>query len=230
MNQDNSSVPPTKIKVWDFPTRLFHWCLLIGIITSWVSVKTDNMEIHINSAAFVLGLLIFRITWGLWGASTAQFQHFVPSPMTLWRYLKNELPQDVIHIGHSPLGALSVIALLLAIGVQATTGLVADDEIFITGPLIDYVNSSTSSWATSIHVKNADILLALIVLHLAAIISYLVFKKDNLIVPMITGYKALKKEEEARIIEKPLVERSLVVFIISAAIAAGTVYIIFGVL
>lgn len=230
MSQDSTLTSATKIKVWDFPTRLFHWCLLIGIITSWASVKTDNMEIHINSAAFVLGLLIFRITWGLWGASTAQFQHFIPSPKTLLNYLKNDLPDNILSIGHSPLGALSVIGLLLAIGVQAATGLVADDEIFITGPLIDYVSSDTSSWATSLHVKNADILLGLIVLHLAAIAFYLTFKKNNLIVPMITGYKTLKKEEEGKVIEKPLVERSILVFCISAAIAIAVPYIIFNLL
>lgn len=188
MNNSPQEEQPIKVKVWDLPIRLFHWALAIGFVVSFVSIKIDDMDLHITSAMCILGLLVFRFLWGFCGSRTAKFSQFIPSPRHLLNYLtKKGTPED--EIGHSPLGALSVIALLFFMLFQLLTGLVADDEIYTTGPLRDMVSSDFSSWATSTHAFMADFLLALIALHVAAILFYWIFKKNNLIKAMITGNK-----------------------------------------
>ena len=211
------------IKIWDLPTRLFHWGLVAAIATSWASMKLENMEVHVISGACVLGLLIFRLLWGIWGASTAQFHRFIPSPRVLFKYLTKSAPDNLLRIGHSPLAALSVIAMLIALGVQTLTGLVADDDVYTTGPLIDYVESEVSEWATSMHSTNSDILLGLMALHIAAILFYKFIKKQSLVKPMVTGVST----EEAEIVN-PLIERPLAVFLLTAAIAVAIPYAIFN--
>ena len=158
------------IKVWDFPIRIFHWGLVTAIVTSWVSIKTDNIETHVISGACILGLLIFRLLWGIWGASTAQFHRFIPSPRTLLNYLRSDAAE--LRIGHSPIAALSVVAMLVVLSIQVLTGLVADDDVYTTGPLVAFVESDFSEWATGMHSTNSDILLGLMALHLVAILFY----------------------------------------------------------
>lgn len=232
-------------KVWDFPTRVFHWGLVVAVSVSLVSAKTDNMEIHVTSGSFVLGLLVFRLLWGVWGASTAQFHRFIPTPQRLFDYLfpskthsklskKKNTEEDIdndtdvekVIIGHSPIGALSVIALLGVLIFQTMTGLVADDDIYITGPLIDWVDGSTSSWATSLHLQTGDFLLALIALHIAAIVFYRIVKKMHLVTPMITGF--LSAKESTKIVLNPLQERRLWLSVLSISIAVLLAYGIFN--
>jgi len=215
-----------EVKVWDLPIRLFHWGLVAAIATSWASMKLENMEVHVISGACVLGLLIFRVLWGIWGASTAQFHRFIPSPLTLIAYLKNTAAEDLGKIGHSPLAALSVIAMLVAIAFQTLTGLVSDDDVYTTGPLIEYVESEFSEWATGMHSTNSDILLGLMGLHIAAILFYKFVKKRRLIKPMITGTSDEHVSEEG--VSNPLVERSVVVFLLTAAISGAISYGIFN--
>ena len=215
-----------KVKVWDLPIRLFHWGLVAAIATSWISMELENMEVHVISGACVLGLLIFRVLWGIWGASTAQFHRFIPSPMRLIAYLKNTAAENLKSIGHSPLAALSVIAMLAAIAFQVLTGLVSDDDVYTTGPLIEYVESDFSEWATGMHSTNSDILLGLMALHIAAIMFYKFVKKRRLIKPMITGSSDEHASEDSVI--NPLVERSMVVFLLTAAISGAISYGIFN--
>ena len=215
-----------KVKVWDLPIRLFHWGLVAAIATSWISMELENMEVHVISGACVLGLLIFRVLWGIWGASTAQFHRFIPSPMRLIAYLKNTAAENLKSIGHSPLAALSVIAMLAAIAFQVLTGLVSDDDVYTTGPLIEYVESDFSEWATGMHSTNSDILLGLMALHIAAIMFYKFVKKRRLIKPMITGTSDEHASEDSVI--NPLVERSMVVFLLTAAISGAISYGIFN--
>ena len=220
------STPPktANTKVWDLPIRLFHWGLVAAIATSWISMKLENMEVHVISGACVLGLLIFRVLWGLWGASTAQFHRFIPSPRTLIGYLRSSVSESFLRIGHSPIAALSVIAMLIALAFQTMTGLVADDDVYTTGPLINYVESEFSEWATGMHSTNSDILLGLMVLHVAAILFYKFVKKRRLVKPMITG---VSDEYDANI-SNPLVERSIVVFLLTAAISVAIPYAVFN--
>lgn len=170
--------------VWDFPTRIFHWSLAVSVLVSFVSVRIDEMEVHFTSGAFILFLLSFRVMWGLWGSATARFVQFAPFPKRIraWR-AKTE-------IGHSPWGALSVFALLAALGMQAATGLISDDGIYLTGPLRDYVSSSTANNATKLHARISDAILALVALHLAAITFYTVVRKSGILSAFVTGYKS----------------------------------------
>jgi len=214
------------IKIWDLPTRLFHWGLVIAIATSWISMKLENMEVHVISGACVLGLVIFRLLWGIWGASTAQFNRFIPSVKTLIAYFRSTAVEDLQRIGHSPLAALSVIAMLLTITFQALTGLVADDDVYTTGPLIDYVESEFSEWATGMHSTNSDILLGLMALHIAAILFYKFVKKRSLIKPMITG--SSDEYETRGSVSNPLKESSIIVFIVTVAISVAVPYAIFN--
>ena len=213
-------------RVWDLPTRLFHWGLLVGIATSYLSIEFQNMDVHVISGACVLGLLLFRLLWGIWGASTAQFHQFIPSPKRFYHYLRPERGTTSLRIGHSPLAALSVIAMLLAIATQSLTGLVADDDVFTTGPLISYVESEFSEWATGLHYTNSDILLGLVGLHLLAIVFYRVVKKQRLTKPMVTG--RLVTDQQDIVVENPLEERSWFRFFLTAAISGAAVYAIFN--
>lgn len=187
-NERNDGAPT---RVWDLPTRIFHWSLAAAVIVSFVSIEVfENITVHVRSGMVVLGLLVFRLVWGLVGGSTARFSRFVPSPARLIRYLRR--PAEFDHIpGHSPLGALSVVAMLAALAFQVGTGLFADDEIFTTGPLARFVSSETVALATSLHHLNHDVIIVLVLLHLAAIVFYRVVKRKSLVGPMITGTRRL---------------------------------------
>ena len=177
-----------RIRVWDLPIRLFHWalatCIILGII--FVKIGGNAIEWHAYCGYTALVLVLFRIIWGFVGSWHARFANFVPSPKSLFAYLQGQYDGG---LGHNPLGAFSVIALLLAILVQALTGLFADDDIFFQGPLAKYASNATIAFLTSVHRFNQYIIFALIALHLAAIFFYQIYKKEHLIEPMITGDK-----------------------------------------
>ncbi len=188
--------PETRnVRVWDLPTRIFHWLLAATVIGSVVTAKIGgNAAVwHFRLGYLVLTLLAFRFIWGLVGGHWSRFANFIYAPATLLRYLRGQARagehQDV---GHSPLGALSVFGLLLFLLFQVSTGLVADDEIANTGPLNRFVGSATVSLASGWHKDVGQlILIALVVLHIAAILFYLWRKRINLVRPMIVGDKPL---------------------------------------
>ncbi|MEM8950189.1 MAG: cytochrome b/b6 domain-containing protein [Pseudomonadota bacterium] len=146
------------------------------------------------------GSWFFAFSGGLFGSTTAQFHRFVRGPRAIWAYLRGT---DAAHsgpvVGHSPLAALSVLAMLVSLVIQVVTGLVADDDIYVTGPLRKFVSSEFSSWATGLHGLNADILLALIALHVASILVYLLLKGRNLTSAMVTGRQALPADLASRV-------------------------------
>lgn len=184
------------IRVWDLPIRLFHWLLFICIVLSFITVKIGGnaMEFHALIGYCVLTLVIFRICWGFIGSYHARFIHFVPSPKRLIDYI---LGKTTAGLGHNPLGALSVLALLFSVGLQAVTGLFANDDIAFEGPLAKYVSNASVELLTSIHHANEKFLIILIALHLGAIIYYQKFKGENLIKPMLLGDKEIDPSEEA---------------------------------
>jgi cytochrome b len=181
-----------KQPVWDLPIRLFHW-LLAGLIAfSWWSVHHDHTQWHIWSGCGILTLLIFRLLWGFVGSSTARFSSFVRGPKAIAAHLRGRWSG----IGHNPLGALSVVALLLALMVQVGLGLISEDEDGIyMGPLAQLVSTDTSDKARDIHELWFNVILALIVLHLLAILYYRV-RGRKLTLPMITGRAALQPETQ----------------------------------
>ena len=201
-----------RVRVWDLPTRLFHWLLLVGVVTAFISVKLGGnaMVWHGRAGTFVLSLLIFRLLWGFMGSPTARFQSFLKGPRTVWRYIQGQTsgtsgtpgtPGNLgspgqSSIGHNPLGALSVVALLGLFFFQTLTGLGASDDIFFDGPLVQDLSSDTVSLLTSLHKSTEPFLLGLVALHVAAIIFYRLVKKTDLVQPMITGVKVLEAHAE----------------------------------
>lgn len=185
----------TAVRVWDLPTRTFHWllvaCVFASIASAWIG--GNAMVWHIRLGWFVLTLLVFRLAWGLVGGHWSRFARFVYAPGTVLRYLRGQSRPDEHHdVGHSPLGALSVFGVLSLLAVQAGTGLFADDEIANTGPLQTLVSNATSLKLSKWHtVYGQWLVIALIVSHVAAIVYYLVAKKRNLVGPMLTGDKQL---------------------------------------
>lgn len=185
------------IRVWDLPIRLFHWMLVLCIAGSFISVNIGGNAIqwHAYFGYSILCLLIFRIIWGLIGSTHARFVSFFPSKKAILDYLSGSAPRV---LGHNPVGALSVFALLFVLCVQVTTGLFVDDEIAFQGPLAKYVSSSVGSFLSQIHEGNQVVILALITTHIAAIWFYKKFKGENLIKPMISGDKEIDPSEEAK--------------------------------
>ena len=178
----------TPVRVWDLPIRLFHWALAICIVLGIVFVKIGGNAIqwHAYCGYTALALILFRIIWGFVGSQYARFASFVPSPARLIAFLRGQVDGG---LGHNPLGALSVIGLLLVVLIQALTGLFADDDIFFQGPLAKYVSNSTVALLTSIHRFNQYSIFALVGLHIAAISYYYFVKRENLVRPMVTGDK-----------------------------------------
>ena len=173
--------------VWDLPVRLVHWLLAALIAFSWWSVKNHHTDWHIWSGCAILTLLIFRLLWGFFGSSTARFASFVRGP----RAVSDDLRGRWSGIGHSPLGALSVLAMFLAVAVQVALGLISEDEDGLyTGPLYRLVSTDTSDTARDLHELWFNVILALIVLHVAAIIYY-GLRGRKLTKAMITGRSAL---------------------------------------
>jgi cytochrome b len=177
--------------VWDLPTRLFHWTLVVLVGLSWWSAENDQQELHLYLGYGVLSLLLFRIGWGLAGSSTARFSSFVRGPGAVVRYVRNRFHWPLA--GHAPLGALSVLALLAMLFVIVGTGLfAADEDGLFSGPLAYLVSVGVSDTMTGLHEELFDVLLVLIGLHVAAILLYRLALGRNLLGPMITGKAELE--------------------------------------
>ena len=191
------------IRVWDLPIRLFHWLLVACIIGSLVSIHLFDsaVELHAYFGYCILTLLVFRVIWGFVGSRHARFASFVPNRQSILNYLQGKSPR---FLGHNPIGALSVFALLFVLSVQVATGLFVDDEIAFQGPLAKYVPSAIVSFLSEIHEGNQVIIYTLIAIHIAAIWYYKKFKGENLIKPMITGDKEIDPSEEANYLPSDL--------------------------
>ncbi|MEO7654647.1 MAG: cytochrome b/b6 domain-containing protein [Sphingomicrobium sp.] len=175
-----------KQPVWDLPVRLFHWLLAGLICLSWWTAKNDALEIHLYSGYAILSLIIFRVLWGVFGSSTAQFRNFVHRPSAVIAYIRDGRAWKAI--GHSPLSALSVLAILVVLKLQVATGLLnADDDGLTEGPLSAKVSQATVDFAHEAHDWLFKLLLTLIALHIAAILFYHLVQKKNLVGPMVTG-------------------------------------------
>jgi cytochrome b len=177
---------PASQPVWDLPIRLFHWLLTALIVFSWWSVKYGDTEWHIWSGIGILTLLIFRLLWGFFGSSTARFANFVRGPRAIRDYLHDTASWRAI--GHSPLGALSVVALFVAVAIQVGLGSISVDEDGLNeGPLAQLVPLHISEAARDIHEEFFKVVLALIALHVLAILYYRLAEHKKLTKPMITG-------------------------------------------
>jgi cytochrome b len=183
---------PSAIPVWDLPTRLFHWLLVILVAASFTTgvIGGNAMVYHEWSGFAILILLVFRITWGFVGSRKSRFSDFVKGPAAVWRYATALFRGDPErYLGHNPMGGWSVLALLLALLIQVATGLFANDDIITEGPLYLWVSKPVSDWLTRVHRLNRFVVVMLVATHVSAVLFYLWGKRENLIKPMITGTK-----------------------------------------
>ena len=184
------------VRLWDPALRLFHWALAAVVIVTWGLGKFGPtiMTLHIYLGYAVIGLLGFRLIWGFIGPNPARFSHFLFGPKKTLAYaatLPNRRPS--YWPGHNPIGALSVFGLLAILGAQVATGLISDPDDFLNvGPLAKYVSFETARWANGWHYRLSLVVLLLVALHVAAILFYRFWKREDLVSPMITGQKAVR--------------------------------------
>jgi cytochrome b len=180
-----------KIRVWDLPLRLFHWTLVVLIAVSIVSQKVGGnaMSVHFYAGYAALSLVLFRIVWGFIGPRTARFADFLAGPRRVIAYLRGSDGASVrAHLGHNPLGSWSVLALLTIVLSQAVSGLFANDDIASEGPLVKFISKELSDRITLFHKDiSGNLIYFFIGLHVAAIAWYYFRKRQNLVMPMLTG-------------------------------------------
>jgi len=185
------------VMVWDIPTRVFHWALVGLVAAMWVTGEQggDWLRFHIWCGEAILALLLFRLIWGVLGSQTARFSQFVRGPLVVQRYLAGKLAEAEIP-GHNPLGGLMVVALLLVLLFQVVSGLFSSDvdSYLYDGPLAHWLGSSLSETVTSVHKFSFNLILALVAVHVAAVVAHRIFKKQNLVRAMLSGRKEFDSE------------------------------------
>ncbi|MEW6169392.1 MAG: cytochrome b/b6 domain-containing protein [Pseudomonadota bacterium] len=207
-------------RVWDLPTRLLHWLLVALFAFSWWSAENHAMDWHRWSGYGVLGLLLFRLYWGLVGSTTARFASFVRGPRAFFAYARRLLQRPgPITPGHNPMGGWSVLALLALLLVQVGTGLFATDTDGLeSGPLASKISYSLSRDFAEVHEISFNLLLALVGLHVAVVLFYWVYKRENLIAAMLSGDKRLPAAPELARLRFEGWRRALPGVLIAAAI------------
>ena len=213
-----------KVLVWDWTVRLFHWLTVLLVVLMWWTAENRVMDWHTRLGVTLLGLLAFRIVWGLIGPRSARFASMAAGPGAIVAYLRDLLSgRHRASAGHNPLGSLSVFAILAALCVQVGTGLFSVDvDGLESGPLASLVSFEAGRQAADIHEISFNLLVVLTALHVAAIFAYLVFFKDNLVRPMVTGRRAAADFEG----ETPAANRaSWLRVLIAAALAFAAMYV-----
>ncbi|MFQ3249932.1 MAG: cytochrome b [Glaciecola sp.] len=213
-----------QVYIWDFPTRIFHWLLVIAICSQYLTAELldDAMTWHFYGGYFILGLLIFRVLWGVFGAYYARFSQFVVSPRKVWNYARlfnSSAYQPVV--GHNPLGAYSVLFIMTILFTQAISGLFITDDIFHDGPYYSVLSEETRQIMNWVHHQGFIAVWLFLALHISAMLVYKFAKHQNLVKSMITGYK--KQEPETSAINA---QNHWFKFIAFACMAAFIVYLV----
>jgi cytochrome b len=185
-----------RVRVWDFPVRFVHWAmvaLLVGLVTTG-KLGGDLLVWHMRMGYALITLIVFRVIWGFAGSRNARFSAFLYPPSRVIGYARSMRSKHEVHATHNPAGGWMVVALLIAMLVQTTTGLFTNDDILWGGPLSEKVSKETSDAFSSVHRRWWWVVAALSALHVGAVLAYLVMLKDNLIAPMFTGYKILPRD------------------------------------
>jgi cytochrome b len=185
--------------IWDAPIRIVHWSFVILLPALWWSWKSGDMTLHKQLGVVMLGLILFRLGWGIVGSETARFATFVKGPRDILAYLRQSTDaQDAVSVGHNPLGGWSVVAMLGLLGSQVALGLFAQDiDGLESGPLSYLVSYDTADAAREAHEALFNIILALVALHVAAVLFYLLVRCDNLIGPMVNGRRVMRTDAAA---------------------------------
>jgi cytochrome b len=185
------------VKVWDLPVRIFHWVITVLFVFQVVTGKVGGelMPWHKLSGYAILTLVVFRILWGFAGSTHSRFASFMAGPVKTWRFaLRLFSRQAVPQLGHNPLGGWSVMAMVVALAVQAVTGLFSNDGVSHEGPLSPLVSLDVSNWMSDVHTANLKVIVVLVTIHILAVVFHLVVKRDELVVPMFTGVKHVPEE------------------------------------
>jgi cytochrome b len=221
MNKQKNLVR-VRVRVWDLPTRLFHWTLVAGVIGLGITgtLGGSAMAWHLPVAYAVLALLLFRLAWGWAGGRWSRFAAFAYAPHSVIAYLRGKgRPEH--RVGHSPVGALSVFAMLGFLLLQVGSGLFSDDEIAFSGPLAAHVSNATVGLATRYHAGIGKwTIAALVALHLAAIAFYL-RRKHPLVGAMLHGDKQLAQPAQPSRDDLRSRLAALLIFGLCAAAAYG---------
>ncbi len=222
-----------KVLVWDLPTRLFKWTLVVLVAMAWISNHFGGGTPlwHKWNGYAILTLVVFRVLWGFAGGTTARFATFVRAPAVVLGYARDLVGGRVRHfLGHNPMGALMILAMLAALAAQGMLGLFSadDDRIIIEGPLAKLVSDAMVTRASRWHGMIFDLIVVLGVVHVAAVVFYRVFKKDPLIEAMITGRKPARDYEDARATVAGSALVALVCLVVAAAIVLGGIVVLGG--
>jgi cytochrome b len=195
-----------KQRVWDGPTRAMHWLLVISLGICWWTGIHNQLEYHLYSGYAVLWIALMRLYWGFFGSSTARFTHFVRGPAGIVNYARTLHIRDTVQsFGHNPVGAISVLLMLAAVLIVAGLGLFAVDvDGLYSGPLSSYVSFKGGRHLAHLHYRWFEYLLAIIGLHLAAIAFYYIYKRQNLVAPMILGSRTVAEVAQEELEHAPL--------------------------
>ncbi|MEA2787930.1 MAG: hypothetical protein QOG73_336, partial [Acetobacteraceae bacterium] len=196
----------------------FHWALVVLIFAAWLSQELNRMEWHMRIGYTILTLLLFRVIWGFIGSDTARFRRFLRGPVAAFRHLAHIRRREPdLEIGHNAAGGWMVLVMLALLGVQAGTGLFSNDDANTEGPLMHLVGKGRSDWLSHIHSLNFTFIEIVIVLHVLAIGTYAVLKRQNLVRPMLTGTKIMPPGLTAPRLANPALA------LLTLAVAAGVV-------
>lgn len=192
-----------KVKLWDFPVRLFHWALVVAIVTAWWTNRQLMIDIHAIAGYSVLALVLFRIIWGFVGSSNARFGSFIKGPDKVIGYaikIPTGSMAELTYAGHNPAGGWMVVVLIILVAIQAISGLFASEDtfLFFDGPLVAHVSSDVARIMNWIHRTNINLIYVMVGLHVFAALFYLVAKRENLIGAMVTGVRTVPVELAAR--------------------------------
>jgi cytochrome b len=212
------------IRVWDLPTRLFHWtlALLVLVLVITGNVGGNAMVWHFRCGYAVLSLLLFRLLWGFVGGHWSRWRQLTCTPSALRQYFSAQSSQQR-YLGHNPIGSLSVIALMSLLLLQVATGLFSDDEIANAGPLTVWVSESIVSMTTQWHKGfGKGLVLLLTAIHVGAILWYFVKKKENLSRAMLWGDKSSESPATASL-DRP---RDWLKALLCLALVAALVFVL----
>lgn len=173
--KDNTRV---EILVWDFPTRIFHWLLVASFIMGYLTSESERLrDWHMVSGYLLVGLILFRLVWGIIGTKYAKFRDFVRGPAAVLDYLNGLFSKESKHyVGHNPAGAIAIVLLL-------TCGL----GMGVSGWLL--FNDFGGSFVEEGHEALASIMLTVVIVHVLGVMLSSFLHKENLVRAMVTGYK-----------------------------------------
>jgi cytochrome b len=207
------------VRVWDFPTRLFHWLTVALVAGAWATERLNWLNLHVRLGETLLALVLFRLMWGCVGSETARFRSFVAAPAAALRHLRHLLRREPdVQVGHNPAGGWMVLLLLALLLAETLSGLYVYNDIADEGPLSEIVPASVANAISALHTYGWYVLLAAVALHLCAIAVYAIAKGHNLLRPMITGRKRLPSTIRAPARASPWLAALL--FAVAAAIVA----------